>query len=510
MTRPSGDEHCLRRVRYRLGCLAVGLGLVLQLGVPAAGAAAAPVNDSFSNSLVWSGFPASVESGSNVGATSEPGEPSGGYGGGATVWWSWTAPTSEPVVMRICSSDFRPLFDVYTGDAVEALVRVGATDNFYFTGRGPSRVIPDSCATGPAVSFFATAGETYRIAASGVFSDVGTFRIELRRAAYANLELVQTAAGPLARFVYHALPGTMDAVTLDLGMLDYGTGATVFPGPSFFGAWVGAAGPACSPSSAGPGSIAACVLPDGARAAGPWIELGDRDDHAGVEFSRAGTVVLAGDGDDSISPASGRVVGGRGDDSLRAHPNGAAELSGGPGDDLLLGSKRDDVIDAGPGNDTVYDRSPPEFPTPPQGEDIIRTRDGDVDAITCGRGDTVFIDGFDEYPNCSRVVRRGIARAVPTRSFDTGDGVLEVSVSCPADGPRVCVGTLTVTRTGRILARKRIRIVRTGAHRSTTRIIRFALPQSIRLSRKTKLTLTVRSRDLKGRPTRASGRFRIE
>src|SRR5215207_11499563 len=120
------------------------------VGAPASGAVAAPPpNDHFADASVLSGFPARVE-GANVGATAEPGEPLLVYAGGRSVWWQWTAPTSASVAVHACSSAIRPTFGVYTGDSVDALQRVGGTDNAYFTGRGPSREIPRSCETGPA------------------------------------------------------------------------------------------------------------------------------------------------------------------------------------------------------------------------------------------------------------------------------------------------------------------------------------------------------------------------
>jgi hypothetical protein len=61
---------------------------------------AAPANDNFNNAIPLSGV-AVTATGSNVGASKErlpfppPGEPShAGNTGGASVWWTWTAPVS--------------------------------------------------------------------------------------------------------------------------------------------------------------------------------------------------------------------------------------------------------------------------------------------------------------------------------------------------------------------------------------------------------------------------------
>ena len=58
---------------------------------------ASPANDDFTNRLVLGGLPAAT-TGSNVGATQEPGEPRhAGNGGGKSVWWTWTAPVTTAV-----------------------------------------------------------------------------------------------------------------------------------------------------------------------------------------------------------------------------------------------------------------------------------------------------------------------------------------------------------------------------------------------------------------------------
>ena len=70
---------------------------VLLIGVPAwSFRQAAPANDNFANAIVLTGNTLTT-SGSNVAATKEAGEPNhAGNSGGASVWWSWTAPAEFP------------------------------------------------------------------------------------------------------------------------------------------------------------------------------------------------------------------------------------------------------------------------------------------------------------------------------------------------------------------------------------------------------------------------------
>ena len=491
MTRHRVGRSCwVSRVAHTVVLLAFAC-----VGAPASGAVAAPPpNDHFADASVLSGFPADLD-GTNVDATAEPGEPLLMDAGGRTVWWQWTPPTSASVAVHACSSEIRPTFGVYTGDSVDALQRLGATGSFYFTGGPTSRAIPRSCERGPAVWFFATAGETYYIAVDAVLGDEGSFRLELSLGGDVDVELVQTAVQPLARFVYRALPGQHDTVRLAVGMLEDENGAPLFPGVSFFGGWTGA-DPACN------SELFFCLIPEGARVTGPRIDLGDQDDGAGIDFARPGAVVRAGPGDDHIK-ASGQVIGGPGDDDISGYDRGRAMISGGPGDDTLLGSKKDDVIDGGPGNDLLAS---------PRGEgaDILRARDGEVDTLSCGPFDTAFIDGYDEYPNCSHVFRRGRPRAVPTWAHHGDEEKLEVTVSCPRDGPRVCSGRLWIADGRRVLKRTQFKIRRHG-NCSSSAVLAVPVPGLKRWRATEKeLRLTVRSRDRKGRPTSASRRIVLQ
>ena len=114
-----------------------------------------PANDAFVNSQSLSGASGAVSS-SSLSAGKEPGEPNhGGNLGGASVWYSWTAPVSGNVDVSTAGSNFDTLLGVYTGTAVNALSQVAGNDDVG-PGKGPSEVV-----------FAATAGTTYRIAVDG-------------------------------------------------------------------------------------------------------------------------------------------------------------------------------------------------------------------------------------------------------------------------------------------------------------------------------------------------------
>lgn len=110
-----------------------------------------PANDSFANSFVLQGLNA-VTNGTNLGASKESGEPTGGSASAdASVWYSWTAPASGGVVVSIQENSFQghPV-GVYFGNSVTNLVALGESIyNFY------------------PINFVAHQGVTYRIEVSG-------------------------------------------------------------------------------------------------------------------------------------------------------------------------------------------------------------------------------------------------------------------------------------------------------------------------------------------------------
>lgn len=105
--------------------------------------------------------------GSNVGGTGQAGEPN--HGGVslplASVWWSWTAPSSGRVVFHTSGSSFDTVLAVYTGTAINALSLVAANDD------------DPTLAPRSRVGFDAVAGTTYRIVVDGKGDATGQIRL---------------------------------------------------------------------------------------------------------------------------------------------------------------------------------------------------------------------------------------------------------------------------------------------------------------------------------------------
>ncbi|MEZ4630634.1 MAG: hypothetical protein R2880_08000 [Deinococcales bacterium] len=126
------------------------LGMYWQLG----GSVQGPENDDFVAAAQLSGL-SGQSSGNNLNASKESGEPNhAGNSGGASVWWSWTAPDNGVVTIDTNGSNFDTTLGVYTGSGVDSLTEVASDDD-----AGDD--------TQSLVSFDAVSGTTYQIAVDG-------------------------------------------------------------------------------------------------------------------------------------------------------------------------------------------------------------------------------------------------------------------------------------------------------------------------------------------------------
>ena len=120
-----------------------------------------PANDAFGAARTISAASGTAAA-SNQGATREAGEPTiAGNAGGASIWFSWTAPSSGTATIDTTGSAFDTLLGVYTGSSVSALALVAANDDL------------SSSVYQSRVSFSAVAGTTYMVAVDGYHSSSG-------------------------------------------------------------------------------------------------------------------------------------------------------------------------------------------------------------------------------------------------------------------------------------------------------------------------------------------------
>ena len=122
------------------------------------------VNDNFVNRILLSGL-APNGSGSNIGATAELSEPSQS-GTINSVWWSWIAPHDGTFTIDTKNSNFDTWLSVYTGSAVNSLIRQGFDDD---AGGNYTSLL----------SLNTIAGTTYQIAVDGYNNITGNIQLNI-------------------------------------------------------------------------------------------------------------------------------------------------------------------------------------------------------------------------------------------------------------------------------------------------------------------------------------------
>ena len=158
--------------------------------------------DDFASSTAVSGASGRRE-GSNVGASIESGEPNhAGNSGGASVWWTWTAPAAGEVTFDTYGSSFDTLLAVYTGTSLNRLIEVASNDD-----------IDDSPQS--EVSFAAERGQAYHVAVDGYGGASGAIALNWWSASMAG------PAAPLREQVFDAAGKTVYVVAGDNGSLQY-------------------------------------------------------------------------------------------------------------------------------------------------------------------------------------------------------------------------------------------------------------------------------------------------
>lgn len=157
---------------------------------------------------------------------------------------------------------------------------------------------------------------------------------------------------------------------------------------------------------------------------------GDGTDTANYSEADAGVRVVLdgkpGDGasgeNDSVDTEN--VTGGSGDDTLIGN-GGANVLAGGGGNDRILGGDGVDAIDGGPG------------------DDILQSLDGNKETVTCGDGeDGVVSDRADVRTDCDYIKYRPLAASAT--ALHVSDGAVRAPVRCSPATAEGCRGRLSL------------------------------------------------------------------
>ncbi|HVY70538.1 MAG TPA: SBBP repeat-containing protein, partial [Verrucomicrobiae bacterium] len=187
-----------------------------------------PENDSFTNATVLSGL-TTTASGSNVNATSEPGEPffPAQFPNPAnhTIWWQWTAPQDGYALVNVTAKDsnFLPRLFAYTGENLTNLALVAGNDNWtLFTRR---------------IYFPVNAGANYHFQVDGsFFNPAGAIDLILRftRPSQIDTQSIALQSNGALQFKVIAPSGTTPQIQSSTNLIDWQAAlGTLSPGGLF-------------------------------------------------------------------------------------------------------------------------------------------------------------------------------------------------------------------------------------------------------------------------------------
>jgi hypothetical protein len=132
---------------------------------------AAPPNDNFASRISLAGSGVNT-TGTNVEATTEPGENLRDGLFGATVWWSWLAPSTRWVRIDTGGSTFDTVLQVSTGATLASQTVMA------FNDQAPGGLLADASS----ITFMAAAGTVYNLAVGGwefVGADMGDISLHI-------------------------------------------------------------------------------------------------------------------------------------------------------------------------------------------------------------------------------------------------------------------------------------------------------------------------------------------
>lgn len=152
-----------------------------------------------------------------------------------------------------------------------------------------------------------------------------------------------------------------------------------------------------------------------------------------IDARRGSDSVDAGTGDDRVYARQGadQVDGGDGNDTMHGGIGNDTQR-GGAGDDLIYAGLGRDVTYGGDGNDTLWALARGDVRgrgdtrgdqlNGEAGDDTFRTRDGEVDLISCGEGtDTAYLDFKDQIVDATVDNRNGSCENVVRKSRNQRD-----------------------------------------------------------------------------------------
>jgi Ca2+-binding RTX toxin-like protein len=157
-----------------------------------------------------------------------------------------------------------------------------------------------------------------------------------------------------------------------------------------------------------------------------------------------------------------------GDDNITVGAVGSFEVTadGGSGNDTLTGGSGSETFLGGSGNDTIKPGGGLDVVSGGDGDDTVNVRDNTADVARGGNGNDAVVadssnldvlDGFESVdrtqvdpPAPVNTATRPVKIAGGTVKVSRPAGIAAIRLSCPADSPGNCIGTLTLRSAHRL------------------------------------------------------------
>jgi Ca2+-binding RTX toxin-like protein len=167
--------------------------------------------------------------------------------------------------------------------------------------------------------------------------------------------------------------------------------------------------------------------------------------------------LIGGDGGDratyASSPAGVRVTldGQPGDGAAGENDSVDTEnLTGSPGDDVLIGNSGANAIEGGAGTDRILGGAGADALDGGQGDDLIQSLDSENDVVACGEGtDGTLSDKADVRTDCEYIKYRALAAT--STAVHVSRGAIRIPVRCSPATVAGCAGRVALKYGKRVL-----------------------------------------------------------
>jgi Ca2+-binding RTX toxin-like protein len=222
-----------------------------------------------------------------------------------------------------------------------------------------------------------------------------------------------------------------------------------------------------------------------------------------LEGGMGADTLIGGDGTDRAtyanSPAGVRVTldGQPGDGAAGENDSVDTEnLTGSPGDDVLIGNAAANAIDGGAGTDRILGGAGVDALDGGPGDDLIQSLDSENDLVACGEGtDGTLSDKADVRTDCEYIKYRALSAT--STAVHVSRGAIRIAVRCSPATVTGCAGRVALKYGKRVLGTRTFRL--TPGRRWVARITLTRRGRALLASKHlVKASLVARDKDASG------------